>query len=284
MNAHLTGPWRKPCNTAADQKGGIHDDDTATELGFRGGTVAGAIHMEQFPPLLEELFGPEWWSHGGMSLYFRSATVDLEPVRCMASEPVVDGDLKRCRIWMEKEDSTLIMEGTASIGGPDPESELAKRLANIRPATELRVFEKMRVSDQSGAQPTRIDAALVDKQLTVITEPLAYYTTDDTFGGRVLPATQVVRSIVPAESILTQAAHQPFVGLYGGIEIQNVNGPLLAVTDYEVAGTIVGLSDSPQTEIVWWRFDVCQGDAVIAKVLKMDRIMKGSSPLWDDSS
>ncbi|HJP49543.1 MAG TPA: hypothetical protein QF611_00785, partial [Pseudomonadales bacterium] len=61
MQTELIGEWRKPVNTAANQKGGIHDDATATDLGFRGGTVAGSIHMEQFPPLLVELFGDDWW-------------------------------------------------------------------------------------------------------------------------------------------------------------------------------------------------------------------------------
>ena len=61
MQAAITGEWRRPVNTAAHQKGGIHDDDTATDLGFRGGTVAGAIHMEQFHPCYlrcsERIFG-----------------------------------------------------------------------------------------------------------------------------------------------------------------------------------------------------------------------------------
>ena len=56
MSATLAGEWGTPVNTAAHQKGGIHDDDTATDLGFRGGTVAGSIHMEQFLPLLLDVF------------------------------------------------------------------------------------------------------------------------------------------------------------------------------------------------------------------------------------
>ena len=41
-------------------EGGIHDDATATELGFRGGTV-GDVHMNQFPPVLLRVFGKEWF-------------------------------------------------------------------------------------------------------------------------------------------------------------------------------------------------------------------------------
>ena len=42
--------FRKPRNSAAEVKGSIHDDATASKLGFRGGTVAGSIHMDQFVP------------------------------------------------------------------------------------------------------------------------------------------------------------------------------------------------------------------------------------------
>ena len=52
-----TGEFRKPRNSAAEVKGSIHDDATASKLGFKGGTVAGSIHMDQFVPGLLELYG-----------------------------------------------------------------------------------------------------------------------------------------------------------------------------------------------------------------------------------
>ena len=46
-----TGEFRKPRNSAAEVKGSIHDDATASKLGFKGGTVAGSIwYMDQFVP------------------------------------------------------------------------------------------------------------------------------------------------------------------------------------------------------------------------------------------
>ena len=78
----LAGRWCRPRNTSADEKGGIHDDATARTLGFSGGTVAGSIHMEQFPPFLIEHLGADWLEQGTLSLYFRSATTDGVPVQC----------------------------------------------------------------------------------------------------------------------------------------------------------------------------------------------------------
>ncbi|HIK71415.1 MAG TPA: hypothetical protein EYF99_15660 [Pseudomonadales bacterium] len=63
----LIGPVRTPRNSAISAgAGSIHDQATAQKLGFRGGTVAGSLHMEQFSPLLIEALGDDWLSTGSM--------------------------------------------------------------------------------------------------------------------------------------------------------------------------------------------------------------------------
>lgn len=280
MQAKLNSEWRKPTNTAAHQKGGIHDDDTATNLGFRGGTVAGSIHMEQFVPLLEATFGADYWQTGALSLYFRSATVDQEPVRCFISDAVSTAALQRASVWMEKEDGTLVMSGTASCGGHDEQSELRQKLMTIRPVTEIRILSSVQVGATASPRTARIANTSVDEQLQVITEPLSCYATADRFGGRVLPMTRIVAIFAAAEDALVRTVKQPFVGLYGAIEIEFIDGPVFSETDYMAGGAIVGLSDSPQTEILWRDMLLVKGDKPIARMLKMDRLMKDSSPLW----
>ena len=280
MQAAITGEWRRPVNTAAHQKGGIHDDDTATDLGFRGGTVAGAIHMEQFPPLLLEMFGADFWQTGTLSMYFRSATVDREPVRCLTTEPERVGNIRRTNVWMEKEDGTIVASGTASCGGHDEKSELRRKLESIRPISELRILKNLKVGARCEDQRCFVENSFLDAQLGVITEPLSCYKTSNAFNGRVLPVTQVVRAFDPPEVALITEVEPPFVGLYGAIEIEFINGPVLAETEYKGSGEIVGLSDSPQTEILW-RDSILMTDKPIARMLKMDRLMKNSSPRWD---
>ena len=280
MQAAITGEWRRPVNTAAHQKGGIHDDDTATDLGFRGGTVAGAIHMEQFPPLLLKMFGADFWQTGTLSMYFRSATVDREPVRCLTTEPKRVGNIRRTNVWMEKEDGTIVASGTASCGGHDEKSELRRKLESIRPISELRILKNLKVGARCEDQRCFVENSFLDAQLGVITEPLSCYKTSNEFSGRVLPVTQVVRAFDPPEVALITEVEPPFVGLYGAIEIEFINGPVLAETEYKGSGEIVGLSDSPQTEILW-RDSILMTDKPIARMLKMDRLMKNSSPRWD---
>ena len=87
----ITGPLWPARNWSADAgAGSIHDDDTAEELGFRGGTVAGDVHMNQFPPVLVKIFGEQWFESGNLSLSFKNATIDLEEVQVFA-EPLAPG-------------------------------------------------------------------------------------------------------------------------------------------------------------------------------------------------
>lgn len=276
MTATITGPWRRPKNTSADEKGGIHDDDTAQELGFEGGTIAGSIHMEQFPPLLLSHFGDAWWSSGGLSLYFKAATVDHEPVRCLL-EP---GDKQTARIWMENEAGAVVMEGTASIGD-DPTSEVRRRLDSVRSASDLRMLAKVTIGPPSPQCPVRIDARSIDERLAVITEPLDCYRNGALYSGRVAPIAPCVHAfrVVEPHIIPVQG---PYVGLFGSIEIQYLSGPVVADRDYLAQGQVVALSDSPKTEICWYTAtlsDPASGQAV-ARMTKMDRLMKDASPLW----
>ena len=275
MSATLAGEWGTPVNTSAHQKGGIHDDDTATDLGFRGGTVAGSIHMEQFLPLLLDAFSEAWWRNGVLSMYFRQATVDRQPVRCFLT-PSSSGQAK---VWMENEDQQIIMEGSANLSDCPKSSALRERLAVVRPADELRILKDISLGHQASAK-TRVERRFMDEQLRVITQSHEHFVSDKAYGERVLSNTQVVRIFDPAEQQIAESAIQPFVGLYGGIEIAFENGPVLEETDYESTSKVVGLSDSPQTEILWRENQLLKDGKPIASMLKMDRLMKNSSPLW----
>ena len=120
----------------------------------------------------------------------------------------------------------------------------------------------------------------MNEQLRVITQSHEHFVSDEAYGERVLSNTQVVRIFDPAEQQIAESAIQPFVGLYGGIEIAFENGPVLEETDYESTCKVVGLSDSPQTEILWRENQLLKDGKPIASMLKMDRLMKNSSPLW----
>src|SRR3984957_18977863 len=86
----FVGPLRRSVNNASRIAGSIHDDATATKLGFRGGTVAGSIHLELFPPILLKAFGQRWFERGTISMYFLNATTGGGGGRAFVKEPRLD--------------------------------------------------------------------------------------------------------------------------------------------------------------------------------------------------
>ncbi len=271
----IVGPFRTPVNSAAQARGSIHDDATASKLGFRGGTVAGSIHMDQFPPLLVQLYGEDWWKKGDMSFYFRQATVDRERVRAFARA----GD-PHARLWMENEAGALIAEGTASCRGHD-EGTAVENLMNGQAHSEgsaLRILKNVRVGDEVSGVEATITREELDRRLENITEPLDVYQG----AGAIVPPSmnvQLFRTSVQEQLYTTDG---PAVGLFGAIELQSINGPVRSETPYVLRAKVLALSESPKTENVWyraWAADKASGQDVGSMLMYL-RYMKGSSKHW----
>jgi len=277
------GPLRAPRNTAAYLKGSIHDDATAQKLGFRGGTVAGSLHMEQFPPLLERLLGQQWWETGGLSLYFRFATTDREPVRCFGVVPARRpmGSWQRIEVWMEREDGERVAEGSASVGGHDAQSALMQRIAVVPEPRELKILAHLDPAARCTNVPVRIERGLLAERLAVITEPSENYCDDGPWHRAALPPSLAVRAMRVVEGQLLELT-EPAVELFGAIEVQYLAGPLFVEEDYVARGRIVAVSDTPKTEYFW--YESVLADAATgrdrASMLMMLRFMKASSPRW----
>jgi hypothetical protein len=268
-----TGEFRKPRNSAAEVKGSIHDDATASKLGFKGGTVAGSIHMDQFVPGLVALYGDRWFETGALSLYFTQATVDSEAVRA-----TIEPGEERARLTMHNEAGAQICEGTATLGR-DPRSELARRLEAQTPAEPgaLRILRAMAVGEEHHDLPVRVEPEHLAAYLERITEPLPAYR-----DGLILPPAQVVHlAHMTRKAVLARAA-QPSVGLFGALEVEQFAGPLRAGVDYMARTRTLKLSESPRTENVWYEviFTGKDGGPDLGRVLYLLRFMKGSSPLW----
>ena len=279
----LIGPLRRPRNLASTQRGSIHDDATAQKLGFRGGTVAGSIHMEQFVPLLVRAFGDGWFETGSLSAYFRNATTDGEPVRAFVGVPTAGVADAQVPVRMERDNGTLVLEGTASIGMPDEPSMIARKLAEPREEGELRILRDIKPGTELMAVRARLRTQEVQRRLAVITEPMEWYERESPWGGAVANPGLVVHLMTQIQPSM-HLRRGGSVGLYGGIEVRHVRGPVFIERDYEVAGTVLGVGQTPKTEYVWYEaraLDASDG-AHVATMTMMLRFMKASSELWRD--
>lgn len=292
----LCGPLRQPRQMLADQvydgHKSIHDDDTAAVLGLRAGPIEGPTHFSQFDPLLHQLFGQAWFETGCISAHYQTMVVEGEQVRAFVQQPAAGA--RFTRIWAEKRDGTPVLTGTASVGvatGPEPgpPSEIAQRIAKLRPPERLVINRDLRVGQLGAGNPETVRMAfdqhmgphypftLADK-LKVITEPCAWYTPE---GG---PTSPWGRAIIPIEMIsvllgssMDQAGFRgrgPAVGLFAGQEIRLVQGPLFVDHPYELEREIVALSESARTESVWVRTRIV--DAV-SRVLVGEMILNSAT-------
>jgi hypothetical protein len=273
----IVGPLRTPHNTAAQSRGSIHDDATASKLGFKGGTVAGSLHMDQFVPLVLKLYGEDWWRHGNMSFYFRQATVDREAVQAFARA----GD-PHARLWMENEGHALIAEGTASCEGHDQGTAVENLMKSQThaPPGALRILKNVKPGDEVTGLEVTVSGEALERRLETITERLPEYEGDNA----ILPPSMNVHLFRGSAQEKLYRTDGPAVGLFGAIELQSINGPLRAETPYIVRAKVLALSESPKTENVWyraWAADPKTGEDVNSMMMYL-RYMKASSKLWAD--
>jgi hypothetical protein len=279
---------RHPRNLSINSKGSIHDDATATELGFRAGTVAGDIHLEQFGGILLEAFGPQWFETGSLSMYYMHATADAEPVEATldiadATAPLVNTQIAA---RMHTPEGITVAEGTASVGTTSVPTALYSRdrrsvdastlkmLRNATPGRPLETFTRQAPGDNQILRQSR----------GTMTAPLDWYVGESPWGGPICSPLTSCRLLVAGMTDSIEKECGEFVGLYGAIEIRHHKGPLLLNTDYTITGHVLDVSDSPKTEVLWYTTEARKADdptgEPVASLTMMTRLLKDSSPLY----
>jgi hypothetical protein len=264
----LIGPWRQPRQMLQaqtyDAHASIHDDATAQELGFKGGTIEGPTHFSQFAPLGARLWGQAWFESGCLSAHYRSVCYEGEEVQAILSKPLPG--TPQCLIQMVKRDGTEVLRGTASVGDAAVATALETRLGELKPLTDPVILRDVKVAHTSKRQTVRMafDQNMGDlypfslrQKLAVITETSPYYSGPENPWGR---------AIIPMEmlSVLFQyrskedplPAKGPAVGLFADQQIRLVKGPLFEGEEYQVEREVVALSGSRRTESAWARTSV----------------------------
>jgi len=108
------------CGTFFHGNANYHTNiDAANELGFDEVVVGGRMTMSYVGDLLDRHFGKAWYEGGKMDLKFTNITWpgdSVIPKAVVTDETVVDGEkLANVAVWVEKEDGTVVIVGTASV-------------------------------------------------------------------------------------------------------------------------------------------------------------------------
>ncbi|MEY3286136.1 MAG: hypothetical protein RL500_866 [Pseudomonadota bacterium] len=270
------GPWRRPRNNSSHEVGSIHDDATARGLGFRGGTIAGSIHMEQFLPLLRHVWGDPWQQTGGLSLWFREPSLDGEPVQAQIA---VEGGHRR-GVRMVNAAGAVVLEGSASLS-LDGQGAVRQRMQQMQPGAAPRILAQVQCGWTMRGVRTRIPRADVLKRLDIITECRAELAHADIQGVGLAPLSAAVHAARAFEDHLP-IPDKRFVGLFGAIEWQWIHGPMFTETDYELDAKVLAVTDSPRSEMLWTEVMVTSvlSGRDVARMLILSRLLKSSSPLW----
>ena len=281
----IIGAYRTPRNGAQNIKGSIHDDATAQQLGLRGGTVAGSVHLDLFPPIAVELWGEEWFKTGTVSMLFKNATVDAEPVRAVVTRPRSLGLDAQVDAHIERDDGMLVATGTLSVGTPAEPTALRAVDHNQFASDDLRILEGVRAGDRITDTEVTIDGARQEGLLARghVTDPLDWYSGESPWGGPIACPQSAVHELY------TFAANQigktvrnrgGGVGLFGCIEVAHRSAPLLLDRTYLMNGVVLGVGQSPKTEYVWFETSAHDDGRLVAQLVMQLRWMKASSPLY----
>ena len=277
----ITGVYRGSRNAANHEGGGLHLDDNATRLGFaRGGAVAGSIHLDLFSPIVLEAFGKDWFEAGSVSIRYKTPTVDRELVRA-----VVEGDGAQRRAWIERDDGTLIGEGTVAVGAVSEPTALRSLDLYEHALDAPRILAGLAANDELPSSRRRINGDRQRRLLAddLVAEVLDWHRGDSPWGGAVVVPQSFVHELHQAAT-----AHlDPLVernggalGMFGALEIANVHGPLTVDRDYDMAVRIHAIGESPKTEHAWFEVTASDSGTNVATLFMQQRWMKASSPLY----
>ena len=289
----LTGPWRAPAQMLADQEydghASVHDEATAESLGLSGAPIEGPTHFSQFDPLAVTAWGQAWFERGCISSHFRTMVVEGEEVQASL---VLGGDAGAGRIQAVKRDGSSVLTGTASIGPDHGTTEVEGRLAQLGPAGELYVIDRLAIGDVREVPPpvqmTRSEhngasyPFSLDDKLARITEPHPWYTApgaaESPWGRAIVPMEML--SVLAHKSGPAWPVRTPSLGLFLDLEVRVIDGPVFVDQEYTVTHELVGLGQSRRTESYWTRstlFDAASGGTV-AMVLLHSGVFKDSYP------
>jgi len=279
-DGRLYGPWRQPRNLFNERPGSIHDDRTAEKLGFRGGTVAGSIHFEMLVPLLLKAFGPRWFDRGTLSIDFKYATLDYEEVRGIVDMPPEGATDAQVAVLIDRPTGEVVGVGTASVGSPTEQTCLATKDLSKYDSGEYKILKDVHPGDKFPIVQATITRQVLEDRMKVITEPLPWYVGDSPWGGPIVTPTVMVSALTTAQTRFLQGSQGMGVGLWGAIEIRNVNGPVFVDQPYTTSGEVVARGQSPKTEYIWYESYLEDADGKrIAEMLIQLRFMKDSADL-----
>ncbi|MCL6546973.1 MAG: AAA family ATPase [Bryobacteraceae bacterium] len=233
--------------------------------------------------LLRAAWGRRWFERGTLSLYFLNATTDREAVRAFIQEPPAGAADAQVEAWVLRDDGMQVAQGTASVGDPGvPTALQARPLERFEPG-ELRILAGVQKGHRFAPVEVRCDPAEQERRLAVTTEPMDWYRGEGSPWGAPPVLIAPLVQMLYAKSLAQVRGGFGAVGLFGAIEVRNVNGPALVGETYTCTGEVIAVGQSPKTEYLWFETGLDDaGGRRVAEMRMLLRFMKASSGLYPE--
>jgi hypothetical protein len=269
----VTGRIVRPTNARYRDAGSIHDDATAREIGFRGGTIAGSAHLDALVALGIGQFGPRWFESGSVSLYFRHATLDGEETVAKIARPTSKAHWMGSAV-VETRERVVVGEGTIGFGSPEEPTALSRRdLRHSR--VGLQIVSNLHPGDEFSSI-SRIDASQVFDRCESgeITEPIDWYVNESPWGGAISPPSAIINLVSDAagEAFLDRIGNA--VGLWGALEVRFLGRPVPLDLSLAVRGVVIATGETPKTETLWYDAFIDLDGECIASARVLSRFVK----------
>lgn len=272
----------------------IHDPVEAQKLGFRGPAVGANVHLDLFVPPLTEVYGNCWLEKGALSLYFLNVVVSGEQARGVVERPSHDGAQVNIREERADDPSIVVSSGTASLGD---HSRSALRTRDLKTCDDgqLRMLKGLKVGQPFASRQLIIPRARQERQLEVgeLADQMGWYSGRSPWGDPIasMNNTSLMMTFLinDDDTVVPKDTVSPHIGdalsIFGAFEIAFENGPVFLDRPYTIEGNVVGVGDSPKTELLWWDAVALDGKGVpVVRMRHLFRFMKASSPLYPELS
>jgi hypothetical protein len=213
-------------------------------------------------------------------MYFLNATTDREAVRAFVKEPPAGASDVQVDAWIERDDGMKVAEGTASAGTPEEPTALLRRPLDRFESGDLRILKALKAGDRFEDCEVRLPPQAQAERMEVITEPMEWYVKPSPWGGPIVTPAAMVQLLYQKPVATLRGKLGAAVGLFGAIELRNINGPVFVDRPYRASGHVVAVGQSPKTEYMWFESALDEGDKRIAEMRMLLRFMKASSPLY----
>ncbi|MDP2918955.1 MAG: hypothetical protein Q8O43_01885 [Dehalococcoidia bacterium] len=275
----IYGPWREGINAARNMKGSIHDNATATQIGMRGGTVAGTVHLDLFAPLVQKAWGKRWFEQGSLSLFYTFATTDREEVRAIIDQPPAGNNDVQVKCHVEMRDGKVVMQGTVAAGNPEEPPHLQTVEMKNAAREELRILAGINIGDEFGPKDVIATPESVARRLENLEDTIDWYKGPSPWGPSLVPLSNLFGLIHIQNNQQFQAV--PF---FGASEFRMVNGPVKIGVPYRAVNKIISIGAGARTEMFWidgWLYEK-NSDKLVATMRHLNRYMKAGSPLYPE--